>query len=385
MRGFIVVLDSFGVGAAPDAKAFGDEGASTIKTISKSIYFNPPNMKKMGLLAIDGVGLDSSSEHNASYGRLRELSIGKDTTTGHWEMAGIVSKKALPTFPNGFPDEVIDEFEKQCGRKVIVNKPYSGTQVIKDYGDEHIKTGALIVYTSADSVFQIAACEDIVSDEELYNYCKVARKILKGKYGVGRVIARPFIKDENGNFVRTPRRHDFSLESPKDTLLDVLQRHGKDTIAVGKIYDIFAHRGMSEHYFTTSNTQGIAKTLEISKRDFDGLCYTNLVDCDMLYGHRRDINGYARAISEFDECLPELCANLKSDDFLMITADHGCDPGYKGTDHTREYVPLIIYSKALKNINLKTVDGFGVVCNTALSLFGIDEQLEGENIIDLIK
>lgn len=385
MRGFIVVLDSFGVGAAPDAKAFGDEGASTIKTISKSVYFNTPNMKKMGLLAIDGVGLDSLEKHSASYGRLRELSIGKDTTTGHWEMAGIVSKKALPTFPNGFPSEVIDEFEKQCGRKVIVNKPYSGTQVIKDYGDEHIKTGALIVYTSADSVFQIAACEDIVSDEELYNCCKIARKILVGKYAVGRVIARPFIKDENGNFIRTPRRHDFSLEPPKDTLLDVLKRHGKDTIAVGKIYDIFAHRGMSEHYFTTGNTQGIAKTLEISKRDFDGLCYTNLVDCDMLYGHRRDIDGYARAISEFDECLPELCANLNDDDFLMITADHGCDPGYKGTDHTREYVPLIIYSKSLKSINLKTVDGFGVVCNTALSLFGINEQLEGENVIDLIK
>ena len=382
MRGFIVVLDSFGVGAAPDATAFGDEGASTIKTISKSVYFNTPNMKKMGLLAIDGVGLDSLEKHNASYGRLRELSIGKDTTTGHWEMAGIVSKKPLPTFPNGFPSEVIDEFEKQCGRKVIVNKPYSGTQVIKDYGDEHIKTGALIVYTSADSVFQIAACEDIVSDEELYNYCKIARKILVGKYAVGRVIARPFIKDGNGNFIRTPRRHDFSLEPPGDTLLDVLKRHGKDTIAVGKIYDIFAHRGMSEHYFTTGNTQGIAKTLEISKRDFDGLCYTNLVDCDMLYGHRRDI---ARAISEFDECLPELCANLNDDDFLMITADHGCDPGYKGTDHTREYVPLIIYSKSLKNINLKTVDGFGVVCNTALSLFGINEQLEGENVIDLIK
>ena len=385
MRGFIVVLDSFGVGAAPDATAFGDEGASTIKTISKSAYFNTPNMKKMGLLSIDGVGLDVSEKHNASYGRLKELSIGKDTTTGHWEMAGIVSKKALPTFPNGFPSEVIDEFEKQCGRKVIVNKPYSGTQVIKDYGDEHIKTGALIVYTSADSVFQIAACEDVVSDEELYNYCKIARKILSGKYAVGRVIARPFIKDENGNFIRTPRRHDFSLEPPGDTLLDILKRHGKDTVAVGKIYDIFAHRGMSEHYFTTGNTQGIAKTLEISKRAFDGLCYTNLVDCDMLYGHRRDIDGYARAISEFDECLPELCVNLNDDDFLMITADHGCDPGYKGTDHTREYVPLIIYSKSLKNINLKTLDGFGVVCNTALSLFGIDEQLEGKNVIDLIK
>ena len=235
MRGFIIVLDSFGVGEAPDAKSFGDEGASTIKTISKSKYFEVPNMQKMGLLAIDGVGLDNSASHNASYGRLRELSIGKDTTTGHWEMAGIISKKPLPTFLNGFPKEVIDEFEKECGRKTLVNKPYSGTQVIKDYGDEHIKTGKLIVYTSADSVFQIAACESIVSDEELYNYCKIARKILKGKYAVGRVIARPFIKDENGNFVRTPRRHDFSLEPPGKTLVDILCENKKDTIAVGKI------------------------------------------------------------------------------------------------------------------------------------------------------
>lgn len=386
MRGFIVVLDSFGVGYSDDAKLYGDEGASTIKTISKSKYFNTPNMEKLGLLSIDTVNLAKGVETLGAYGKLRELSHGKDTTTGHWEMAGIVSKTALPTFPNGFPSEVIDEFEKQTGRKTLVNKPYSGTQVIKDYGDEHIKTGKLIVYTSADSVFQIAACESIVSDDELYNYCKIARKILKGKYGVGRVIARPFIKDESGNFIRTPRRHDFSLEPPSETMLDILEKNGKDTIAVGKIYDIFAHRGISEHYFTDGNTEGIAKTLEISERDFDGLCFTNLVDCDMFYGHRRDIDGYAKAISEFDECLPKLINNLKSDDFLMITADHGCDPGYKGTDHTREFVPWLIYGDKIKSVNLGTIDGFTVVCNTVLSLFGINEQVDGQNVInDIIK
>lgn len=385
MRGFVIVLDSFGVGAAPDAAKFGDEGASTIKTIYKSKYFSAENMKKMGLLAIDGVDLDGKDNHTAAFARMRELSAGKDTTIGHWEMAGIVSKNPLPTFPNGFPIEVIDEFEKQTGRKVIVNRPYSGTQVIKDYGEEHLKTGALIVYTSADSVFQIAANEAIVSDDELYRCCKIARKILTGKYGVGRVIARPFEGKTAADFVRTPRRHDFSLEPPRDTMLDVLQKNGKKTIAIGKIYDIFAHRGIDEHYFTENNTQGIAKTLEIAKTDFDGLCYTNLVDCDMLYGHRRDIDGYAKAISEFDECLPRLAGDLRDDDFLIITADHGCDPGFKGTDHTREYVPLLIYSKSIKGKNLGTIDGFGAVADTVLSMFDIKSTLDGKHILDEIR
>lgn len=385
MRGFVIVLDSFGVGAAPDAAKFGDEGASTIKTIYKSKYFSAENMKKMGLLAIDGIDLDGKDNHTAAFARMRELSAGKDTTIGHWEMAGIVSKKPLPTFPNGFPIEVIDEFEKQTGRKVIVNRRYSGTQVIKDYGEEHLKTGALIVYTSADSVFQIAANEAIVSDDELYRYCKIARKILTGKYGVGRVIARPFEGKTAADFVRTPRRHDFSLEPPRDTMLDVLQKNGKKTIAIGKIYDIFAHRGIDEHYFTENNTQGIAKTLEIAKTDFDGLCYTNLVDCDMLYGHRRDIDGYAKAISEFDDCLPRLAGDLRDDDFLIITADHGCDPGFKGTDHTREYVPLLIYSKSIKGKNLGTIDGFGAVADTVLSMFDIKSTLDGKHILDEIR
>lgn len=385
MRGFVIVLDSFGVGAAPDAAKFGDEGASTIKTIYKSKYFSAENMKKMGLLAIDGIDLDGKDNHTAAFARMRELSAGKDTTIGHWEMAGIVSKNPLPTFPNGFPIEVINEFEKQTGRKVIVNRPYSGTQVIKDYGEEHLKTGALIVYTSADSVFQIAANEAIVSDDELYRYCKIARKILTGKYGVGRVIARPFEGKTAADFVRTPRRHDFSLEPPRDTMLDVLQKNDKKTIAIGKIYDIFAHRGIDEHYFTENNTQGIAKTLEIAKTDFDGLCYTNLVDCDMLYGHRRDIDGYAKAISEFDDCLPRLAGDLRDDDFLIITADHGCDPGFKGTDHTREYVPLLIYSKNIKGKNLGTIDGFGAVADTVLSMFDIKSTLDGKHILDEIR
>lgn len=385
MRGFVIVLDSFGVGAAPDAAKFGNEGASTIKTIYKSKYFSAANMKKMGLLAIDGIDLDGKDNHTAAFARMRELSAGKDTTIGHWEMAGIVSKNPLPTFPNGFPIEVINEFEKQTGRKVIVNRPYSGTQVIKDYGEEHLKTGALIVYTSADSVFQIAANEAIVSDDELYRYCKIARKILTGKYGVGRVIARPFEGKTAADFVRTPRRHDFSLEPPRDTMLDVLQKNGKKTIAIGKIYDIFAHRGIDEQYFTENNTQGIAKTLEIAKTDFDGLCYTNLVDCDMLYGHRRDIDGYAKAISEFDDCLPRLAGDLRDDDFLIITADHGCDPGFKGTDHTREYVPLLIYSKSIKGKNLGTIDGFGAVADTVLSMFDIKSTLDGKHILDEIR
>ncbi len=385
MRGFVIVLDSFGVGAAPDAAKFGDEGASTIKTIYKSKYFSAENMKKMGLLAIDGIDLDGKDNHTAAFARMRELSAGKDTTIGHWEMAGIVSKNPLPTFPNGFPIEIINEFEKQTGRKVIVNRPYSGTQVIKDYGEEHLKTGALIVYTSADSVFQIAANEAIVSDDELYRCCKIARKILTGKYGVGRVIARPFEGKTAADFVRTPRRHDFSLEPPRDTMLDVLQKNGKKTIAIGKIYDIFAHRGIDEHYFTENNTQGIAKTLEIAKTDFDGLCYTNLVDCDMLYGHRRDIDGYAKAISEFDDCLPRLAGDLRDDDFLIITADHGCDPGFKGTDHTREYVPLLIYSKSIKGKNLGTIDGFGTVADTVLSMFDIKSTLDGKHILDEIR
>lgn len=385
MRGFIVVLDSFGIGYAPDAEKFGDVGANTIGAVSKSKYLNVRNLTKMGLFSIDGVKRKYSESHTASIARLEEISMGKDTTIGHWEMAGVVSKEPLPTFPNGFPNEVIEKFEKETGRGTLVNKAYSGTKVIEDYGEEHIKTGKLIVYTSADSVFQIAAHEDVVSPEKLYDYCRIARKILKGKYGVGRVIARPF-SGKVGSFERTPRRHDFSIEPPKDTMLDVLQKAGKKTITVGKIYDIFAHRGIDEFCYTTSNTDGISKTLDVAKnRNFDGLCYVNLVDFDMKYGHRRDVDGYAKALSEFDECLPEFCESLKDDDFLMITADHGCDPSFKGTDHTREYVPLIIYGKKIKPLNLGTIDGFGVVAKTACSLLGVDTDFNAKDVSTLIR
>ena len=370
-RVFLIVLDSFGIGAMPDSADYGDVGVNTILSISKSEKFKIENLKKMGLFNIDGVNCGSKEEKpSAAHCRLKELSAGKDTTIGHWEIAGIVSNKPLPTYPDGFPKEVLDEFSRRTGRKVICNKPYSGTAVINDYGDEHVKTGALIVYTSADSVFQIAAHEDVVPLEELYNYCKIAREILRGEHGVGRVIARPF-KGESGNYTRTSNRHDYSLEPPMKTMLDALQVTGLSTIAVGKIYDIFAGQGISEHVYTSGNADGMQKTLEYAKRDFEGLCFTNLVDFDMLYGHRRDIDGYANALSEFDSWLSEFLPLLREDDILMITADHGCDPAYPTTtDHTREYVPLILYGNKITPKNLGTRDGFyniaQIVCHYLL-------------------
>ena len=370
-RVFLIVLDSFGIGAMPDSADYGDVGVNTILSISKSEKFKIENLKKMGLFNIDGVNCGSKEEKPlAAHCRLKELSAGKDTTIGHWEIAGIVSNKPLPTYPDGFPKEVLDEFSRRTGREVICNKPYSGTAVINDYGDEHVKTGALIVYTSADSVFQIAAHEDVVPLEELYSYCKIAREVLRGEHGVGRVIARPF-KGESGNYVRTSNRHDYSLEPPMKTMLDALQVTGLSTIAVGKIYDIFAGQGISEHVYTSGNADGMQKTLEYAKHDFEGLCFTNLVDFDMLYGHRRDIDGYANALSEFDSWLSEFLPLLREDDILMITADHGCDPAYSATtDHTREYVPLIIYGNKINPQNLGTREGFynitQIVCHYLL-------------------
>lgn len=370
-RVFLIVLDSFGIGAMPDSADYGDVGVNTILSISKSEKFKIENLKKMGLFNIDGVNCGSKEEKPlAAHCRLKELSAGKDTTIGHWEIAGIVSNKPLPTYPDGFPKEVLDEFSRRTGREVICNKPYSGTAVINDYGDEHVKTGALIVYTSADSVFQIAAHEDVVPLEELYHYCKIAREVLRGEHGVGRVIARPF-KGESGNYMRTSNRHDYSLEPPMKTMLDALQVTGFSTIAVGKIYDIFAGQGISEHIYTSGNADGMQKTLEYAKRDFEGLCFINLVDFDMLYGHRRDIDGYANALSEFDSWLSEFLPLLREDDILMITADHGCDPAYSATtDHTREYVPLIIYGNKINPQNLGTREGFynitQIVCHYLL-------------------
>lgn len=357
-RIFLLVLDSAGIGEMPDAADFGDEGSNTLKAIYQSKFLNLPNMKRLGLFNIDGVDFDDGvQEPLGVYARLSEESMGKDTTTGHWEISGIVSKKAMPVYPNGFPAEILDEFSRITGRKILCNKPYSGTKVIEDYGEEHIKTGALIVYTSADSVFQIAAHEDVIALDELYNYCKIARGLLTGENSVGRVIARPFI-GELGSFERTENRHDFSLEPPEKMLLDKLKEKGLDVISVGKIFDIFAGRGITEKYFTTNNTQGMKKTQELLDKAFNGLCFINLVDFDMKYGHRNDVDGYAKAYSAFDLWLGGFLEKMKADDLLIITADHGCDPSTKSTDHSREYVPMIAYNKNIVPKNLGTISGF---------------------------
>lgn len=382
-RVFLIVLDSVGIGAMEDAADFGDVGTNTLRSASTSPYFHMPNMKKLGLFNIDGVKDWAPTEEHPSavYGRMKEASKGKDTTIGHWEISGVISKKPLPVYPNGFPQELLDEFSRMTGRGVLCNKPYSGTEVIKDYGDEHVKTGKLIVYTSADSVFQIAAHEDVVPLEELYNDCKMARKLLTGEHSVGRVIARPFV-GADGNYTRTTNRHDYSLEPPKETMLDALKAAGKDVIGVGKIHDIFAGRGITSYVYTRGNADGLARTLEYLEQDFDGLCFVNLVDYDMLYGHRNNIDGYAKALTEFDETLPEIMAKMKEEDLLMITADHGCDPGYTcSTDHSREHTPFIIYGKKLPSKNLGTRDTFADIGATVLDYLGVKGNIAGETVL----
>ncbi len=381
-RVFLIVLDSVGIGELPDAKAYGDAGCNTLKSAATSRFFSMPNMKKMGLFNIDGVDwAEGTKEPMGAVARMKEASKGKDTTIGHWEIAGLISPSPLPVYPEGFPKEILDEFSKQTGRGVLCNQPYSGTEVIKDYGDEHRKTGDLIVYTSADSVFQIAAHEDVVPVESLYEYCKIARNILVGEHGVGRVIARPF-EGESGAYKRTTRRHDFSLEPPGVTMLDQLQNAGKTVIGVGKIKDIFAGKGITEYVYTTGNEDGINKTLEYMDKDFEGLCFVNLVDYDMLYGHRNDIDGYAKALTYFDERLPELLAQLKEDDILMITADHGCDPGYTvSTDHSREHTPLLIYGKNVTPNNYGTRDTFADIGATVLKYLEVPQKISGTSLL----
>lgn len=386
MRVFLIVLDSFGVGNAPDAAAFGDEGSNTFKACFDSGKLNIPNMKKLGLFNIDGVDFgEREKEPLGAYARLVEESAGKDTTIGHWEIAGIISEKPLPVFPDGFPDEVIKEFERRTGRKTLCNKPYSGTEVIKDYGAEHMKTGALIVYTSADSVFQVAANENVVPVKKLYEYCEIARDILKGDYAVGRVIARPFVGTSPENFVRTSNRHDFSLLPPSKTMLDILKDNGKDVLSVGKIIDIFAGQGITEFIRTVSNADGMVKTAEFQKKDFDGLCFVNLVDFDMKYGHRNDVAGYTNALNEFDIALGDFMKNMREDDILMLTADHGCDPSTPSTDHSRECVPLIICGNNVKSVNLGTKKGFTCIAKTILSMFNLKNTFFGEDLAPEIK
>lgn len=384
-RVFLIVLDSLGIGEMPDAAAFGDKDCNTLKRISTSPEFCIDNLFKMGLGNIDGVNFLKKAElPSAAFARMTELSAGKDTTIGHWEIAGVVSDSPMPTYPDGFPSEILDEFSKKTGRGVLCNKPYSGTKVIADYGEEHIKTGDLIVYTSADSVFQIAAHEDIVPPEMLYEYCRIAREILVGDHAVGRVIARPFVGNYP-DFTRTSNRHDFSVEPPKETLLDAIKSANKTVYAVGKIFDIFAGKGVTQKVFTTSNLDGIEKTLKALDTDFDGLCFVNLVDFDMLYGHRQDINGYAKALTEFDRYLPEITTKMRDDDILVITADHGCDPGDNSTDHTREYTPLIVYGKSVKPINLGTRKTFADIAATVADYLDVDFKCDGESFLDIIK
>ena len=371
-RVFVIVLDSFGIGAAPDAADFGDAGANTIKGVAGTGILSLPNMTSLGLGNIDGVDAIGKVENpKATYARLEERSKGKDTTTGHWEMAGLISESPMPTFPNGFPRELLDAFEAKVGRGTLCNLPYSGTDVIRDYGNEHVETGKLIVYTSADSVFQVAAHEDIVPVDELYAICRTAREMLTGEYGVGRVIARPFIGTAP-DFKRTENRRDFSLLPPKDTMLNKLSAAGLDVIGVGKIGDIFAMSGLTETHPTHNNNEGMAKAYELLDRDFHGLCFVNLVDFDMKYGHRQDAVGYAEALNAFDSWLGTALPKLRPDDVLIITADHGCDPTDESTDHTREYVPFLMYGENISEENLGTISGFDYISNTVCRLLGIN-------------
>ena len=377
-RIFLIVLDSFGVGALPDSEAFGDVGVNTLAACATSSQLQIPTMIAAGLGLIDGVScLPKPAAPTGAYGRLAEASMGKDTTIGHWEIAGIVSPKPMPTYPNGFPEEVLAPFRAATGRGILCNQPISGTKAIELYGDEHVRTGDLIVYTSADSVFQIAAHEEVVPLEELYRDCRIARQQLQGKHGVGRVIARPFV-GTSGNYRRTSNRHDFSLEPPSETMLDAIQKAGLASIAVGKIFDIFAGRGMTEHVYNASNADGLDHAMDYAKEDFHGLCFVNLVDFDMLYGHRRDIDGYAKALTEFDRWLPSFLEQLGDEDLVMITADHGCDPAYLATtDHTREYVPLLVLGKAVKPVNLGTRKTFADIAATITALLGVPYETPG--------
>ncbi len=377
-RVFLTVLDSFGIGAAEDAAKFGDSGSNTLVSCQNSGCLNIPHLIAAGIGNIDGVTVVPPAQAPyAAYARLSEQSSGKDTTIGHWELAGVVSARPLPTYPNGFPEEVLSAFSRATGRGVLCNLPYSGTAVIRDYGEEHLKTGSLIVYTSADSVFQIAAHEEIVPPETLYEYCRKAREILQGEHAVGRVIARPFV-GEAGNFTRTANRRDFSLPAPTPTVLDDIVAAGGEVRAIGKISDIFAGRGVTKSIITHSNHEGMEATLAEAKEDFCGLCFTNLVDFDMLYGHRRDAEGYACALSEFDTWLPGFLQTMGEDDVFMITADHGCDPAFVATtDHTRENVPWLVFGKKVNAVNLGTICGFSDVAATVAELLDVPYHGKG--------
>jgi len=378
-RIFLFVLDSFGIGAMPDSERFGDVGVNTLRSCTKSEKLNIPTMIAAGLGNIDGVDCLPKTEAPAgAFARLQEASMGKDTTIGHWEISGLISPEPLPTYPEGFPQEVLEAFEAATGRGCLCNLPYSGTDVIRDYGQKHLDTGKWIIYTSADSVFQVAAHEELVPLEELYDACHKARNILRGKHGVGRVIARPFVGDAVNGFKRTSNRHDYSLEPPAQTMLDAIKEAGLDSIAVGKIHDIFSGYGDTEYVYNTSNANGMEHAAHYAAQDFHGLCFVNLVDFDMQFGHRRDIDGYANALTEFDTWLKNFLPALGEEDLVMVTADHGCDPAYTATtDHTREYVPLLVLGKQVKPVNLGTRKTFADIAATVTELLGVDYETPG--------
>ena len=381
-RVFLIVLDSVGIGEMPDSAQYGDEGSNTLAACTRSDKLDIPNLRQLGIFNIQGVGCGTPVEHpTGAVARLAEASKGKDTTIGHWEISGVISPKPLPTYPDGFPMELLEEFSRRTGRGWLCNKPYSGTQLLTDYGREHVETGKLIVYTSADSVFQIAAHEDVVPVPELYRCCEIARELLCGEHGVGRVIARPFV-GTYPDYTRTPNRHDYSLQPPGDTVLDAIKTAGLDCIGVGKINDIFAGRGITEFVRTKSNADGMEKTFGYARKDFHGLCFVNLVDFDMVYGHRDDVEGYAGALTQFDRQLGQLLPMLREDDLLIITADHGCDPSTPSTDHSREHVPMVAWSKGIKaGANLGTRDTYAHIAATVADYLGVKGNFSGSSFL----
>ena len=386
-RAIIIVLDGFGVGELPDANNYGDVGSNTLKGIYNNTKLNLPNMKKLGLYNITQIGINEKEENvMGAYGKAKEQSAGKNSPVGHWEISGYILKNAFKTYPNAFPEDLINEFIKETGVKgILCNEVGSGTEILKRFGEEHIKTGYPIIYTSADSVFQIAAHEDVIPVEELYRICKIARKILDNpKYNVGTVIARPFVGDKPDNFTRTYNRKDFESETFGKTMLDIISKNGKDVIAIGKIEDLFIGRGITKKIHTNGNAEGIEKTIEEIGKQSEGLIFTNLVDFDMLYGHRNNIEGYAKALEYFDNKLPEIISNMKDTDMLIITADHGNDPSTPSTDHSREYIPILVYGKNVKpNVNLGIRNTYADISATILDILKM-KQLEGTSFKDEI-
>ena len=381
-KAILIVLDSVGIGELPDAADYGDRGADTLGHIVNTCHPHLPNLMEMGLGCIDEISfVGAVSSPTASYGKLKEVSAGKDTTTGHWEIAGVQLPRPFPTFPNGFPQDFIDRFEAAVGRGTLGNKPASGTAILDELGEAHMATGKLIVYTSADSVFQIAAHEDVVPLPELYRCCEIARSMLVGELEVGRVIARPFVGERAGTFRRTGGRRDFSAVPPT-TMLDLLQAAGKTVYAVGKIEDIFCLRGITKSNHAAGNPACMEATYAAMEEDFDGLLFVNLVDFDMVYGHRRDVRGYAAALEAFDREIPKIQARMGEEDILLITADHGCDPCHTGTDHTREQVPLLIWGKkARAGVNLGVRDTYADIAATVLDFFGVPSTVKGTSML----